>query len=114
MLNDLPLRTAHARDTLTRTFQEMYDVPERQALLLTLSVATALVKLQQSGGPRTTVQGEVYHVGEEPLLPHVLALRPLRGKYLARYAQDPAAAHLLVQQALLARLHPHAGRVGGT
>ncbi|WP_034388493.1 hypothetical protein [Deinococcus sp. YIM 77859] len=110
MKSDLPYRGAVARDTLTRTFQEMYGVSEQQGGLLTLSVLTALVLRQQAGGPVVSVEGEAYRVGGQPVLPHVQALADLKEAYLAQYAQDPYRAHALIQQALLARLGPHAAR----
>lgn len=104
MLNDLPYRTAQARNALTRTFQEMYGVDEQRGALLTLSVLSALVQAHLAGGPAVTVQGEAYHVGDDPLLPHVQALEHLNGQYHHTFAQDPYAAHGAIQQALLARL----------
>lgn len=110
MINDLPYRTGVARNTLTRTFQDLYGVSEQQAGLLTLSILTALVQQHQAGGPVVAVVGEDYHVGDAALLPHVQALGDLKDAYLSRYAVNPYAAHALIQEALLARVVPHAER----
>ncbi len=106
MLNDLPYRTAQARNALTRSFQEMYGVDEQRGALLTLSVLSALVQAHLAGGPAVTVQGEDYHVGDDPLLPHVLALAAVKDRYLSTYDQSPYDAHGLIQQSLLDRLRP--------
>jgi len=110
MNDDLTLRTVAARDELTEVVAQTFGVEQHQARLLTLSILVGLVQLQNAGGPAVQVYERSYHVGEDLLLPHVQTLGSLKDKYKQRYADDPRAAHLLIQQALLARLVPHAPR----
>lgn len=112
-MNDLPLRSTRAREELTQTLEDVFEVGRDSAQLLMLSLLTALVLHQQAGGPPVHVWESSYFVGALPLLPEVRELASLRFKYEQLYAQQPAQAHLLVQRALLARLVPHAAR-GGT
>lgn len=111
-MNDVPLRSAQAREELTEALGDLFEVGRDQAQLLMLSLLTALVLHQHAGGPHVYVQGDSYFVGALPLLPEVRELAGLRPKYEQLYVQQPAQAHLLIQRALLARLVPHAARGG--
>lgn len=113
-MNDLPLRSAQAREELTEALGGVFEVGRDRAGLLTLSLLTALVQHQQAGGPGVQIRGSSYFVGRLPLLPEVRGLAALRSRYEQLYAQEPAQAHLLIQRALLARLAPHATHGGET
>ncbi|BDP44753.1 hypothetical protein DAETH_47220 (plasmid) [Deinococcus aetherius] len=111
-MNDLPLRSAQAREELTKALMGVFEVERDRAQLLMLSLLTALVLHQHAGGPHVHVRESSYFVGALPLLPEIRELASLRFKYQQLYAQQPAQAHLLIQRALLARLVPHAARGG--
>lgn len=111
-MNDLPLRSAQAREELTEALGDVFKVGRDQAQFLMLSLLTALVLHQHAGGSHVHVRENSYFVGALPLLPEVRKLAGLRSKYEQLYVQQPAQAHLLIQRALLARLVPHAARGG--
>lgn len=111
-MNDLPLRSTRAREELTQTLEDVFEVERDRAQLLMLSLLTALVLHQHAGEPGVHVRESSYFVGALPLLPEVRKLASVRFKYEQLYAQQPAQAHLLIQRALLARLVPHPARAG--